>query len=1218
MFLSCIGLLVGASALPLGAQVSASPLQPAKASSRVVQEPVLNLQEPGSAEGAIQAQEEPQGPSQLLQQMQQQQFRRTPDAVLQARIEFLLGDSEESAEEGAAGAEEAGVEEGTESDPAAAEAAEATEAARQVAEFRLLVMAGEWQEVGRFLREETGEDAAAIFQHLLQALVSQDQAILPGEVLEFAAICPGELDDSQLGQLGSLLQSAARRGSVGPIPDLIAAGHPQFGMADDNSRRRAAMLLFDAGLVAAAEPYLPEIAPDESDHVVLVQYARFHQHVGLAAVQRADRESHLQQAFDLYRRALQSPGADRAFRTQALGYVLALLPELPEGETATWRAALFTNGGHFGLSALARACQEARNQKRMSSRGGERVHVIGEIAAMGRILVSLATEESRESNRRSLNLVTAVLMEEAEFTLSADPDSYQFRRYDQTTRTYYPTYVAAEDLGLHMPDGGWLDLLDPGLSEKVYQTRIRLAAQGLAPDLALDLIRQARDRRLPLAQSLAEDFMSEWTRALEAQRVDGLDENRVSFNPGMNQGFGDAAPLTRAHQMRSLAKLADLLRAFADLGIESLEAEKLVDGFAACHSAAEVYRLEDIESLLGPVAQMSARMATALADNMRRNLGSRWQSQRVQEASGTRRNKSQVEEEVARGYALAEAVLQRALDLDADAWLAVLTRAALMFDFAEFTHARDPNLLDYTPLRDASFASFAEAADAYEGELVARRAVPTPLPYTLWFAASLGASELGFLTRGTQPDNDQVDLLRRAMADLGGEEEERHLALFANWANRVNVPAQVKPRFLRHVARVLGDHPEGEGVRNRLRLYEELIDEVRLVTEVDGSDQVGSGRPFGVRLSLRYTTALEREAGGFSKYLQNGVYTPGVPAPVDYLDNFEEKIRSTLFESFEVENLIFHQAEVVARPFGLHGWMEKPLAYLVLSARDQAVDRIPPLQIDMDFSDGKGLVVLPLITPVVLLDSDSAIAEDRPYEKLEAEMVLDARELADGKVRLEVRTRGRGVLPELERLLPEHDAVPGFVTTEIQPHGLNLVELDAESDPVMPLTERSWSLTLEPGADARGMDSFHFPALALDHEKLDYRRYADLDVVDAEAQTPLDSALLGGGGPPAWLVVLALAVLGGGAVLIYLRREPAAAAAPPRVPRPRRATPLATLAYLQRVEEDSGAYWNESTLAAHRLESAELERRCFSAAAETPPLTELQQVIDRWAERVQV
>jgi hypothetical protein len=107
---------------------------------------------------------------------------------------------------------------------------------------------------------------------------------------------------------------------------------------------------------------------------------------------------------------------------------------------------------------------------------------------------------------------------------------------------------------------------------------------------------------------------------------------------------------------------------------------------------------------------------------------------------------------------------------------------------------------------------------------------------------------------------------------------------------------------------------------------------------------------------LRFTHSVDRETGGFSKYLQNGVFAR-VGAnfrQVNYRDDLQKAIERSLGKTFDIEAIGFFDAFMPPRGVvenGEDAWLEKPLAYLVLSRNDAAIDRVPPVAMDMQFTD---------------------------------------------------------------------------------------------------------------------------------------------------------------------------------------------------------------------------------------------------------------------------
>src|SRR5690606_3494244 len=131
--------------------------------------------------------------------------------------------------------------------------------------------------------------------------------------------------------------------------------------------------------------------------------------------------------------------------------------------------------------------------------------------------------------------------------------------------------------------------------------------------------------------------------------------------------------------------------------------------------------------------------------------------------------------------------------------------------------------------------------------------------------------------------------------------------------------------------------------------------------------------PFGVFVELRHTREIERESGGFSRYLQNQnnssswYYNYGRPLE-NYRDKFQEGTTGLLNEQFEILSVTFQPEDVHSRADREYGWRVTPYAYVLLKARGPQVDKLPSLKIDLDFLDTSGYIVLPVESPAVPLD----------------------------------------------------------------------------------------------------------------------------------------------------------------------------------------------------------------------------------------------------------
>ena len=83
-----------------------------------------------------------------------------------------------------------------------------------------------------------------------------------------------------------------------------------------------------------------------------------------------------------------------------------------------------------------------------------------------------------------------------------------------------------------------------------------------------------------------------------------------------------------------------------------------------------------------------------------------------------------------------------------------------------------------------------------------------------------------------------------------------------------------------------------------------------------------------------HTREIERESGGFGKYLQNQtsmMYAYNYGRPLEnYRDKFEEAARIALDEHFEVLSVTFQEPDIHSRAAEEYGWRITPYAYLLL------------------------------------------------------------------------------------------------------------------------------------------------------------------------------------------------------------------------------------------------------------------------------------------------
>ena len=1102
-------------------------------------------------------------------------------------------------------------------------AAERDRAAKEAQEFRLLVVAGRWDLVGQFLASRFSEpasegDSAIVYAYLLGQLVSDDEALTPNEIVAIADAAPVDLTDAHIASLGSLIRAANDRGcDTSPLAAEIRLGTKHFGGEDAANRKRAASLLVAAGMPVAAQEYLPplEAAEAGNDTDLLNLYAvYFH---ALSKERRGEEQRDAtREGWRLCQQVLSIPGASNEQRSKALTIVLRLLDTIDPETGDSFLRSLFAEESEIAWMTLDKVNRAARNLRDQQAPAEFRVRALRRIQRVGHALIA-GSGDSAAAWRTGLDMLTLTLLEEAELT----------RQGEQNQRM---PVVPADQLASVLPDAVWLTTIDPGLAAKL---EVMVAAtDGGSGETAsvLAMIRPIINTDPERASKLAGALIDAWPTFVGrgAPQFDDYDPYGMmtgyypgpsysSYGPsGYGSGGEGAVPLTRARQRRSLDKLDATLAEFESLGIRDLPAASLVTAFAASHSQAEIYAKEDINSIFGPFESMPRDTRARLAEDMRGRLGSQWRNPRVQEQAKTKRTDIQLAAQVSKGYALALDLASTGVAADPEGWRPLVLLGNLNFDRSEFLYGQNVDFETYMRGRDAAFGAYAEAAERYARTLASPDAAPTAEVYLRWFSSALGASDLGFLTRQDEPDTAQVERVVASINALPAVEAERHRGLFAKAAiaaiNELN--PELKPRFVREAMRIVGDHPDGKNARDLLQYYDDLLQEIELVLTIDGATQVGHGDAFGAHLAIWSTRQTAREAGSFSKYLRNEMWHAATGQPVDYRDDLEKHIRETLSETFDVVAVQFHDPAV--RPAGVErpGWESFPLAYLLLKPKDARTDRIPPLQLDMDFSDGRGYVILPITTSPVLIDAKDDLPASRRVTELEIEQVLDDRAAAEGKLRLEIHAKGRGVVPTLGELLDTSTLEP-YSTVSLEDHGLNVVELDTSGPDVVASTERSWTLELATPAGVT-LDTLTFPTTIAEGAKTTLKRYADADIVEASAT----AAIVPVAGPARWWPFALSAVLvaaAAAALLLWMRRRSGAAGpvAAPTFGMPGEVTPVSTLSLLRRIQTANGRALDASAQSRLAATIDEIEHTYFAPSPEPPepnPHPDLERVLREW------
>ena len=1128
-------------------------------------------------------------------------------------------------------------------------------------EFRAAVLVGDWQAVGTKLASLKADDGERVYSKLLQAVASssasedsffkkrnpsaspgnpaegnkQKQALLlSGDLYHLLEACPGDLKLSMLPQLTQLVKIAIDQNGRQDFLNRLKVGIKGIGGSSAEGKRLAAQLLSSVGWITDAESYLPLKREewDQADTLMLVLSMEYFTQLGIA--ERDERQ--LKQAAEVCAFMMQTSrfgSNDRGIFRQATDRFVKLLPALETDDAEQLIRENFLTQPVILVDlilALGEAGQQAQQGQDLNLRGQS-------LATQAALLKVLASR--RSGLPEAANLLVMNWLGEAEENYRAG--GYQMPQEDDMMNPFIyrpPSYyqnrqnakkvLESSVILTNAPSPTLIRRLNDALAQRVNLTLLKVNLLDPKEPETLETLTAYLKDHPGVEKELCEDYLTSWVkqRSVPPEDPNIIRMRNLGYTISRQQNTGGGIPLTRLRQNQNVTEFRDLLVNLRKLSPEPISPNKVVQGFMSIHSGAEVYRIEDIEAIFGPPDQMNREELMQLVTGMRSKLGEQWRDAKTQQAAGTNRTEEEGKDEVSRGYRTAISLVERGLSPTNSDWKQLIVRGQLFFDASEFEFGRKIKLSEYVSLRDEAFASYRMAAENYATQVPTMARGQWRLePYQMWFFVMLGASDLSQLTRAAARSDPGLTQIGDAMRALPGEAANGHLEKFGEMLASLlsQVPGNMRQRFLSAGLQVLGeDHPSARPALESLKNYQELLDEVQLRADVDGPTRVGHGEPFGLILSLEHTRQLARESGGFAKYLQNASdrnrspFMIGLPqnSPADYRNNFAKNIHAALDETFEISNITFHDPDVRAIDLPREGWQETPLAYVLLRSKEAAVDRIPSIQIDMDFSDTSGQVVLPVRSQVLPIDSKETSAPPRPCDGLELTFTMDEREWDKGSAVVEVTARGKGVIASHPTLFEFEQS--GF-DVEVLDNGLSITEFVSDGKTRQAQGDRNWQFTYKRQKDLKGDALLHFPKLkpGITVAKTEYKHYQDADLVELSSEAAAAGVKLGS--KVSRGLQTAAVLLGLGAIALVITLMARAKGRQSHTPTealqlPRQITPFSVVAFLRRVQREAGGKLDEAKRQSLTAEIEAIEAAFFRDNPKAENAPNLEAVAQRW------
>src|SRR5262249_9703892 len=162
-----------------------------------------------------------------------------------------------------------------------------------------------------------------------------------------------------------------------------------------------------------------------------------------------------------------------------------------------------------------------------------------------------------------------------------------------------PQPLRAGDVLQARPGDAWVARVDDGTRPQLVLMFAQLFLKVGEEDKAFPNIEQLAGTHPTKARELVNEFLRVWTRnhdPNEARRYTGAHMYMYGF-----ERRAESIPLTRSKQERNLVELAGWVKRLRGLPCGEPDEELLARAFTTCHSSAEVYRLEAIETVFGPL-----------------------------------------------------------------------------------------------------------------------------------------------------------------------------------------------------------------------------------------------------------------------------------------------------------------------------------------------------------------------------------------------------------------------------------------------------------------------------------------------------------------------------------------------------------------------------------------------------------------------------------------
>ena len=967
-----------------------------------------------------------------------------------------------------------------------------------------------WDEVQATLEKLPDNLSSATYNKMLDDLAGRYRPLLTlDDFTGLADACPGELTSERIRKLGLLLRVAVLPEQRLWLKRVLEKGTTRLG-GQSEKRLATGRILLNANFDELARAYLPSAgqASKLEDLEARDEILKF-----LASQEELEeyQQTRIAQLWQDQAMVLSDPQATSTSTQQAITRLVELLGQAEAVSIEPWIGKLVGDDLQASLllsSALGKRWQGKTYDTNVALRTNA-------LKAQKFLLLAAAerTDLAGNSWRQVATASADWWISEAEFTFEFRPS------YRLTERP--KAHVAPGDLLESAPEDAWAETLPGSLRERIDVCLSKAVLVSDRFEDAVELIIDIAKRNPGAGTTLAEEYLKAWAHRNDPHVPEAI---RKQYRLPADARIV-VTPMMMERNIENLARMMDLFRSH---GINPQSSELLVDTFDVCYSNAEVYRQSHIEKVFGPIEAMDEDVFFAMVRTMTDGLSERWRKMESQEASGTRRTEQETLAMVREGYGTAIEMIDSRVQKHPGTWRILVLAGSAMSDWADFEYYQQLVAESITKRTEVfrrknnqSKEYFTRAAETYAGQVpdLDRRKYSIDV-YLAWFHSLLGINTGGKLNLAKPLDRRTLEQVREMIRGLPGPAAKEHVNKFAGYVQARMEDAEkplheeLKYKYLAGSLVITKESPFSFTASEKVAYYDELLDELRLETRVDGPNTISRDHQFGIIFSVQHSEAMGRMAD-FGQYLTNELppsvqsrQQQSVVTTYDTLDvqgrrdELEMNIREALGLFFDVEAVVFSPRDVKPRAVDRPGWEETILAYVHAKAKDSSVDKIPRIQMNLEFLDLTGPVTIAAESAETMIKVTDKPQPPRPFHRVDLTEIVDSRDMAESEeVLLEVKATASGLVPELDELLDLDELGRQLPIARIDPHEGTLVsQINSWGDTVHAVSERRWTIALDASslvAEPRRIE-LRLPEVKVSEANVTRQAYVDMDLIDLE------------------------------------------------------------------------------------------------------------------------